>query len=277
MGQSGQKDKLIQCYRRKVIAGISVVEILVGLAIAGIVAFSLYELLNNQQRSYIMQDDVSEMQQNMRVAVERIFRDIAMAGFGKATPADNTINGEDLSAWYTGGCPVSTGSTLHILGALAPADGTISTMSLSGPITITLNQTASDVAKRFNVSPNNKSDISIGGRETARITAINSNVLTVVPLSPTTSLTAQSAGTDVYVLRHITYSTGVIGNIPVLRINDHRGASEQQFCQDIVGISVSTHGNKVEVALQGRSKRTDPITGNYITSTISTTVALRNP
>jgi Tfp pilus assembly protein PilW len=277
MGQPDQKNKPKQRYRRKVVAGISVVEILVGLAIAGIVAFALFELLNNQQQSYTTQDDISEMQQNLRVAIERIFRDLTMAGFGKATPTDNIINGEDLSSWYSGGCPVSAGTTLHILGALAPADGTVSVMSLSGPITITLNQTASEVAKRFTVSPGNKSDISVGGRETARITAINNNILTVVPLSPTTILTAQSPGTEVYVLRHFTYSTAINNNMPVLRINEHRGAGDQQLCQNIAGIHVTTTGNKVEVELQGRSKRKDIITGNYITSTISTTVALRNP
>jgi hypothetical protein len=277
MGQPHQKDKPKYCYCRKVNLGISVIEILVSLAVAGIVAFALYELLSNQQRSFYMQDDVSEMQQNLRVAIERIFRDLTMAGFGKATPTDNTINGENLSQWYSGGLPLSTGSTLHILGALAPADGTIAAISSSNPVTITLNQTATEVAKNFNVSPNNKSDISIGGRETARITAINNNILTVTPLSPTVNLTAQKSGTEVYVLRHITYSTGIVNSIPVLRINEHRGAGEQQLCQNITGISVTANGKKTDVTLQGRSKRKDTITGNYITSTISSSVAMRNP
>ncbi len=61
--------------------GYSLVEILVVLAIAGLVAAAIYQVFRSQQKSYTIQDQVAEMQQNLRLALDTMVREIRMAGY----------------------------------------------------------------------------------------------------------------------------------------------------------------------------------------------------
>ena len=62
--------------------GISLVELLVTLAISGFVIAATYGVFISQQRTYGMQDRVIDMQQTMRAALDRMTREIRMAGYG---------------------------------------------------------------------------------------------------------------------------------------------------------------------------------------------------
>jgi hypothetical protein len=267
-------------HRRTIAKGVSLLEVLVGLLVSSIVAFALFELLGAQQNSYFVQDDISEMQQNLRIALERISSDLTMAGFGKPTPANNTVNGEDLSVWYSATTnpawlSVKGGNTLEILGCPPTPDGTVDTIDPSNPVVLTLKEPPATVAKLFNTS--DRRDITIGGAENARIASITGNILTIVPLDPTTNLSAHRAGTGVYVLRHVTYSTGNANGIPVIHINEHRGAGAQQLAQFVTSLKVTTSGKAVSFIITGRTRNPDRATRNYITSDLGTTIALRNP
>jgi type IV pilus assembly protein PilW len=57
------------------------VELIVAMAIAGIVMGAIYSTYKSQQDSYVTQTHVVEMQQNLRAALYVIGRDIRMAGF----------------------------------------------------------------------------------------------------------------------------------------------------------------------------------------------------
>jgi Tfp pilus assembly protein PilW len=271
MGRSPEQNQS-DYRRRREIAGVSLLEVLVGLLLASIVTVALYELFASQQRTYSLQDDVSEMQQNLRVAIERMSRDLIMAGFGK--PAWSTINNNDLSAWYNSANayrPVRAGTSLDIVGCPGTPDATIASMDLtSTPMTITLNKTASEVDKGFNTTT--RSDISIGGCENVKIVGVAENVLTVDP-KPSKGY---APGTDVFVVRHTTYSTGISGGVPVLLINEHLGAGQQTLCQFITSLAVAVNGNVVTAHVVGRTRNPDRTTGNHITSIVSTNVVLRN-
>jgi type IV pilus assembly protein PilW len=67
--------------------GFTLVELIVAMAIAGIVIGAIYSTYKSQQDSYVAQEQVAEMQQNLRAALYVIGRDIRMAGFN---PADIT-------------------------------------------------------------------------------------------------------------------------------------------------------------------------------------------
>ena len=66
--------------------GFSLVELLIAMAIATIVGMAGYVIFSSSNWSYKVQEDVSEVQQNVRVAMDRLAKDIRMAGFGLPDP-----------------------------------------------------------------------------------------------------------------------------------------------------------------------------------------------
>ncbi len=67
-------------YRRQ--AGFTLIELLVAMAVSLVVLFGVLNLFDNSQRSYVVQEDVAEMQQNVRIGKMFLERDIRMAGAG---------------------------------------------------------------------------------------------------------------------------------------------------------------------------------------------------
>ena len=61
--------------------GVTLIELLVVLVISGIVIGGIYKVFIAQTRAYTVQDQVAEVQQDVRGAMEIMVRDIRMAGF----------------------------------------------------------------------------------------------------------------------------------------------------------------------------------------------------
>ncbi len=68
--------------------GFTLVELMVTLVIAFVITGAAYAAYVVQQKNYTVQEDVAEMQQNIRVALEVMAREMRMAGF------DPTFSGE---------------------------------------------------------------------------------------------------------------------------------------------------------------------------------------
>jgi len=61
--------------------GLALIELLVALVLFGMVAAGIYRLFIAQNTAYVVQEQVVEVQQNIRSAMEILLRDIRMAGF----------------------------------------------------------------------------------------------------------------------------------------------------------------------------------------------------
>ena len=61
--------------------GLTLIELLVGLVICAMVVAGIYRLFIAQSRAYTVQDQVVEVQQNIRSAMELMLRDLRMTGF----------------------------------------------------------------------------------------------------------------------------------------------------------------------------------------------------
>jgi type IV pilus assembly protein PilW len=80
--------------------GFTLIEFLVAMAVAGIVMAGIYSAYYSQQKSFVVQDEMAEMQQNLRAAMFFMAREIRMAGCnptggsnaGFVTANANTIN-----------------------------------------------------------------------------------------------------------------------------------------------------------------------------------------
>jgi len=61
--------------------GFTLIELLIAMAITGIVSAAIFTAFQSQQKSYIIQDDVTVMQQNLRAGMDMMVREIRMAGY----------------------------------------------------------------------------------------------------------------------------------------------------------------------------------------------------
>lgn len=117
--------------------GITLIELLVGLVICGILLGGIYRVFIAQTKAYTVQDQVAEVQQNIRGATEIIVRDLRMAGFQTSTFNSPLITGSPV------GAPLSDNSitvNYEYLGGALPAVYTV-TYALAGrSLTRTLTQ-----------------------------------------------------------------------------------------------------------------------------------------
>lgn len=60
--------------------GFTLAELLVAMALSGLVMTSIYSVYNSQQKSYVLTEQVAAMQQNLRAAMYSMAKNIRMAG-----------------------------------------------------------------------------------------------------------------------------------------------------------------------------------------------------
>ena len=62
--------------------GLTLIELLIALVLSSILTAVLYRAFISQQKTYTVQDQVADMQQNVRIAMGQMAREIRMAGYG---------------------------------------------------------------------------------------------------------------------------------------------------------------------------------------------------
>ena len=67
--------------------GITLIELVVAFVIFAVVSAASYRLFVSQSRAYAVQDQVVEIQQNIRSGMEIMLRDVRMAGFDSDNPS----------------------------------------------------------------------------------------------------------------------------------------------------------------------------------------------
>jgi type IV pilus assembly protein PilW len=80
--------------------GFTLIELLVVMVISGVVMAGIYQVYYTQQRSYMVQEQVAAMQQNLRAAMFFMSREIRMAGCdptGKASVGITSISSGSMS------------------------------------------------------------------------------------------------------------------------------------------------------------------------------------
>ena len=75
--------------------GFTLIELLVAMFVAGIVMAGVYSAYYSQQKSFLVQDELSKMQQNLRAAMFFMAREIRMAGCNPTGGADAKVVQKD--------------------------------------------------------------------------------------------------------------------------------------------------------------------------------------
>jgi prepilin-type N-terminal cleavage/methylation domain-containing protein len=89
--------------------GITLIELLIALVMCGLVVAATYRLFIAQNKAYVVQDQVVDVQQNIRSAMELMVRDLRMAGFDDDnlsstitinTPVVSPLQDNDITVSY---------------------------------------------------------------------------------------------------------------------------------------------------------------------------------
>lgn len=193
--------------------GVTLIELMVGAVVAVIVIAAGFAVLTSSSKALTTNEQTIETQQNVRVAMEFLFRDIRQAGFGMngpvgncstaIVPADNNplgagadVGPDRISLVLPVGNPVGTATDpAWILNS----DTTIGFNLLALPSAVAVTNMASEAGGSLTVPP---ATISIGGAITTTVTAVGGANLTVAAVPAPTAL---KRNTPIYLLQCITY------------------------------------------------------------------------
>ncbi len=191
--------------------GMTLIELMVGAVVATTVIAAGFAVLTSSSKALTTNEQTIETQQNVRVAMEFLYRDIRQAGFGMngpvgncptaIVPADNNPAGTDkgpdrISLVVPVENPVgSAADPAWVLNS----DTTIGFSLLALPSALAVANMATEAGGSLTV-PN--ATISIGGAVTTTVTAAAGANLTVVPV---TAPITMKRNTPIYLLQCITY------------------------------------------------------------------------
>jgi len=242
--------------------GITLIELLVALVIAGILIAAVYRTFLSQQKTYTVQEQVVDMQQNMRLAINRMMTEIRMAGFGNVsmvlpvTIGANTFNNAvNLNTPTVGALTIvsATGgaATLTILASVGQNQVILSTLT--------------DATGNPLFDMGTRKYICIGGLESHTITSIDSGTKTIT-LNGTLLFTHPIA-TPVFTIKALSYQ--VDGTFTLLR-DENLGDGAQPQADHIENLQFATfddNGNPtvnspdirmIRVSLRARTEMQDP-------------------
>jgi len=78
-------------------AGFTLIEIMIAIAIFGVISTAIYATYHNQQKIYLDQEQIVEMQQNLRAAMFFIERDVRMMGYDPTEGAGAASSGNSIA------------------------------------------------------------------------------------------------------------------------------------------------------------------------------------
>jgi prepilin-type N-terminal cleavage/methylation domain-containing protein len=259
--------------------GITLIELLVALAITGILLGAVYRTFIGQQKTYTSQEQVVDTQQNVRAGINRMMREIRMAGFGASMVLPVTIGGQTFG-------PVNRDKPVAGALTIVSAMGSTTLTAIPDTNKITVSS-LTDSQGNLLFDTGNRKYVSIGGVESYTITSIVGTTLTLGG-----NLTYNHAvGTPVFGIRAISYQKGTVDGKPTLLRDENTGAGGQALADNIETLQfgyLDANGNPtanmpdvriVQVTLRGTTNISDPdykSDGGYRKRQIASNVHLRN-
>ena len=189
--------------------GFTMLELMAGVVVTLMVVAAGFTALTGTQKAATVNDQTTQMQQNVRLAMELISRDVKMAGFGMTGAVGacpNAINPQDNNTVGADTGPDSVSLGVPITSNVAPT-WTLAAPGATGPFaTITLQPGAVAAMIAGGLAVNDT--LSISGVVSANVSAIDSAADQLTLTSSVGAPAIFTTGTQVYWLQCITYSIG---------------------------------------------------------------------
>jgi prepilin-type N-terminal cleavage/methylation domain-containing protein len=241
--------------------GVTLIELLIALAMSSILMAGLYRVFISQQKTHTVQEEVVDMQQNVRTAIYRMISEIRMAGFGNVTmvlPVQFTAYGR-------------TRTFNHVLNPDTPVAGSLTIVSAMGEAAAIKEISAPNqikVSSLAHFDKGKKKYISIGGLESHIITDIDTENKKVT-LSRKL-IYNHAINTPVFPIRAISYQVVKEKGKPILKRDENIGGGRQPLAENIEKVQFEyfdDHGDPtanppniqmVKVTVTARTKMSDP-------------------
>ena len=199
--------------------GFTLVELLIAVLISSILIIQIYNFFDYQQRNYALQDQLVEVQQNLRVATDTLSRDLRTAGYGVPSAATPNAIVKIISA---------TEKSITFLANLSDVHTELASDYTSGGTTISVNL-------RDGFKNNKTIYITDGNTWDEATTSISGELEEPGPLTITPVVTNPShiypAGSTVHVVNTVTYTIDTTDKELTRDMNDGSGA--QPICNNI--------------------------------------------
>jgi prepilin-type N-terminal cleavage/methylation domain-containing protein len=252
--------------------GVTLIELLIALVLSSMLTAALYRVFISHQKIYTVQDQVAEMQQNIRIAMGQMTREIRMAGYG----------GNILAIF---------GNVNRFTNIITPASEAI-TVILADEVG-ELKQNASKGTQQLKVT--NANIFNADKKKYLCLDGLNNYLIQNV-VTDTITLTAPLAEDHpihqpVYLVKAISYYIGLSGGKSALRRNENTGGGGQPLAENIESLEFSYFDAKgdvtanpadvrmVKVTVTARTSGLDPEYkggDGYRRRTLSSNIKIRN-
>jgi prepilin-type N-terminal cleavage/methylation domain-containing protein len=252
--------------------GVTLIELLIALVLSSILTAVLYRAFISQQKTFAVQDQVADMQQNGRIAIGQMTREIRMAGYG----------GNMLSIFgdINGFTDIITPASNAITIILADEVGVLKQNASKGT-----NQLKVTNARIFNTDK--KRYLCLNGLNNYLVQNVADDTITLgAPLKE-----GHPIDQPVYLVKAISYYLGLSGAKTVLRRNENTGGGGQPLAENIENLEFTyfdTNGNvtsnppdirMVKVTVTAKTDMSDPqLKGGdgYRRRALSSNIKVRN-
>jgi type IV pilus assembly protein PilW len=243
----------------KINKGVTLIELLIALVISSILIAAIYRVLINQQKSYVVQEQVVDMQQNIRVSISRMMSEIRMAGFGNVEAVLEGVDG--VNGFHQVITPGE--NSITVVGGfkqIRRSNGNPISVSSTSGNTITLNYSTDEFDQPAHQY------ISIGGVESSAVIQRKGRVLTLA----NTLRLIHPKDSPIFKIQALTYTVGKSDGKPNLRRNENTGGGSQPVAENIEDLQFEyfdSNGNTtkipadirmVKVTVTARTDRLDP-------------------
>jgi prepilin-type N-terminal cleavage/methylation domain-containing protein len=238
--------------------GFTLIELMVALVLSFILVGAIYRTFTSQQKAYTVQDQIAETQQNARMAMNILVRDIRMAGYGmpeggitiSKTAYSNAIN--IVKDGKYGGTQQPFDS-ITVVGAFGSPSGYLSRTLLPGATELYLR--SSSEASHFDTA--DRKYIFIGGLDRLTVVGISGSKLTLGSKTTVRFPTAiLSAGVD-----------GGSTEIPLVDTGGLVSGDVLALGTETVTITAVSN-NSITVDTDPDTAGNQPITGTYPAGTV---------